>query len=276
MNYIIWDPNSIIVNLGFFALRWYSLMFAIGFGLSYLMLLKLFARDGVPQDKLDKLVIYVVLATIIGARLGHCLFYDFEYYSRHISEIFLPFTFEPHFQFVGFMGLASHGAIIGILGAVMLYSYLQKIPLFWLLDKLALVSPLVCGLIRIGNLLNSEIVGTPTTAPWAFIFTQLDGIPRHPSQLYEALAYLSVFVFINILYRKSHKQQGFIFGVFLTLMFLARFTVEFFKEDQSAFEAGMLINMGQVLSIPFIIIGLILIMMKRKTRFTSNSPDLAA
>lgn len=264
LHYIVWNPENSLLDVGFYSLRWYSLLFMLGFLFSYLILKRVFHKEGVPEDKLERLTIYVGLGAVVGARLGHCLFYDFEYYSQNIAEIFLPFRLEPQFEFTGYLGLASHGGAIGIVLALLLYVRNQQMNLLWVVDKLALVVPLGCFFIRMGNLMNSEVVGKPTNAAWAFIFTQVDSVPRHPSQLYEALAYFFIFIILNILYRRSRREKGFIFGLFLVLMFSARFLIEFLKADQVAFEAGMLLNMGQLLSIPFILAGFILLSLRHK------------
>jgi phosphatidylglycerol---prolipoprotein diacylglyceryl transferase len=264
LNYIQWDPSITLVDLGFFQLRWYSLLFATGFILSYMILSRYFQKENVSIEKLDKLTVYIVLATIIGARLGHVIFYDWDYYSNHLLEIFLPFRFEPSFRFVGFQGLASHGGSIAILIAVWLYRRNQHLKELWTLDKLALVVPLAGMFIRLGNLMNSEIIGKPAEVPWAFVFEQVDNVPRHPGQLYEAIAYLLIFGITNLVYHNLKKQNGFVFGLFLVLLFSARFIIEFFKTHQSDFEIGMTLNMGQILSIPFIIFGLVLMFIKNK------------
>ena len=263
LSYIVWNPDPLIFDLDFYGLRWYSLLFALGFVFSYLILRGYFKKAGLQEEMLEKLTVYVVLATIIGARLGHCLFYDWDYYSDHIAEIFLPVRFEPEFHFTGFQGLASHGGIFGIVVAVILYSRKYKINSLWIFDRLSLVGALAGACIRFGNLMNSEIVGKPADVPWAFVFVQVDSVPRHPGQLYEALSYLLIFVILYFLTKKSSREPGFIFGVFFVLLFTARFFIEFFKADQSDFEAGMILNMGQLLSIPFIIFGLIMIYLKR-------------
>lgn len=264
MAYIIWNPDSTLLDLGFYELRWYSLLFGTGFVLSYIILKQYFKRENVKEEVLEKLTIYVVLASVIGMRLGHCIFYDWDYYSDHLLEIFLPFRFEPEFHFTGFQGLASHGGAIGILVGIVLFSKKQKINFFWIMDKLALVVPLAGFCIRLGNLMNSEIIGKPASVSWAFVFAQVDNIPRHPGQLYEAIAYLIIFFIVNFLYKKVHKQQGFVFGAFLVLLFTARFIIEFFKAIQSEFEADMTLNMGQWLSIPFVILGIVLMVLKHK------------
>lgn len=270
MNYILWNPDDTIIDLGFYALRWYSILFALGFVFSYLILKRQFKKEKVEEDKLERLTIYIVLATVIGARLGHCLFYDFDYYSQHILEIFLPFTFEPSFEFIGYQGLASHGGALGILIALVLYSRKYKMNILWVADKLALVMPLAFGLIRLGNLMNSEILGSSATVPWAFVFLKVDDIPRHPAQLYEAIAYLLTFLLLTILNRRVSKPAGFLFGIFLIMVASARFILEFFKEDQAAFEEGMLLNMGQLLSLPFILLGLILVLLPKKATKADN------
>lgn len=261
---INWNHDGGILDLGFYELRWYSLLFAVGFILSFFFLGKLFRKELVPEEKLDVLVVYVVVATVLGARLGHCLFYEFDYYSQHLAEIFLPFRFSPDFELVGFRGLASHGGAIGIFIAILIYCQNQQMKVFWVLDKLALVIPLACAFIRLGNLFNSEMIGPPTSVPWAFVFQQIDNIPRHPGQVYEAVAYFLIFIFLNLFSKRINRKNGFIFGLFLVLMFLARFILEFFKIDQVSFESGMMLNMGQLLSLPFIIAGILLMAWKSK------------
>lgn len=273
ISYIHWNPDGTLIDLGFFEIRWYSLLFALGFVFSYLILRGEFKRTGLGEEKLEKLTVYVVLATVIGARLAHVFFYDWDYYSDHLAEILLPVRFEPEFQFTGFRGLASHGGIFGIVVAVLLYSRKYKVKALWLFDKLSVVGALAGACIRFGNLMNSEIVGKPADVPWAFVFEKVDNVPRHPGQLYEALAYLAIFGFLYWFDRRSRRQSGFIFGLFFFLLFSARFLIEFVKADQSAFEAGMLLNMGQLLSIPFLIFGLVLMYLKRhKTPVKQHSP----
>lgn len=263
LSYIIWNPSGSLFDLGFYELRWYSLFFALGFVLGYIILKKHFKAAGLEEELLERLTVYIILATVIGARLGHCLFYDWDYYSDHLLEIFLPVRFNP-FQFTGFQGLASHGGIFGIVIAVLLYARKYKIKALWVFDKLSLVGALAGASIRFGNLMNSEIVGKPADVPWAFIFKKVDNLPRHPGQLYEALAYLAIFLILYVLTKNNKREPGFIFGIFFILLFSARFVIEFFKADQSDFEAGMLLNMGQLLSIPFIIFGIGCAIMKRQ------------
>jgi len=266
--YILWNPDGIIVDLGFFALRWYSLLFALGFIAGYQVLQHYFKKEGIKQEKLDRLNIYLIIATVVGARLGHCLFYDFEYYSQHITKIFLPVQFSPIFQFTGFQGLASHGGGIALIIALVMYARRERVSLFWVLDVVAIATALVGAFIRLGNLMNSEIIGKPSSVAWAFVFSKIDSLPRHPAQLYEAILYLIIFAILSAISQYKPKPQGYIFGLFLTFVFSARFIVEFFKENQSAFEADMFLNMGQWLSTPFIIIGLVLLYAKHKQNTT--------
>lgn len=264
---IHWNPDPEIINLFHTVpLRYYGLLFATGLVLGYLIVRSMFRKENVPVEKLDQLAIYIFVGTLVGARLGHCLFYDFDYYSHHILEIFLPFKINgSDFQYIGYRGLASHGGAIGILIAILVYCKRAKINLLWILDKVAIATPLSGMFIRLGNFMNSEIIGKPTNSNYGFIFESEDLLPRHPAQLYEAFAYALIFVVLFYLY--SYKRQafakGFLFGLFLVLLFAARFILEFYKENQEAFEDDLVINMGQILSIPFIIAGIILMYLKR-------------
>lgn len=260
---IIWDPSDSIIDLGFFALRYYSMFFLLAFVSSYIVVKKQFEKHHINVELMDSLTVYVVLGTLIGARLGHCLFYDFAYYSQHPLEIILPFTFTPEFKITGFQGLASHGGGLGIMLSLILFSRKFKLKLWFLLDQIALVVPLAGMFIRLGNLMNSEIIGKPAEVSWAFVFLKIDSIPRHPAQLYEAIAYLIIFLVVYQLVTKRPKADGFYFGMVIFLIFCFRIAVEFIKEDQSAFEAGLLLNMGQILSIPFILTGLYIMYLKK-------------
>lgn len=254
--FLHWGISPEIFRIGGFALRYYSLGFMLAFAASYMVLLYVFRLEGRPREMLDRLLVYIIAGTLIGARLGHCLFYDRAYYKVHFWEMILPFTFsDGRISFTGYQGLASHGGAIGIVLAAALFSYRYRVPLIWLLDRLALVVPLAGALIRSGNFFNSEIIGLPTQLPWAVVFTRVDMLPRHPAQLYEALCYILIFVLLWHLYRK-HPEPGKLFGWLLTGVFSARFGIEFVKENQVAFENGRLLNMGQLLSIPMIILGI--------------------
>ncbi|WP_052496241.1 prolipoprotein diacylglyceryl transferase [Pedobacter lusitanus] len=260
---IIWNPGDSIIDLGFFSLKYYSLFFLLAFVSSYIVVKKQFIKYGIDVELMDSLTIYAVLGTLIGARLGHVLFYDFAYFSQHPLEAVLPVTFSPHFRITGFLGLASHGGGIGIMLSLILFSRKFKIKLWFLLDQVALVVPLAGTFIRLGNLMNSEIIGKPTDVSWAFIFLKDDNIPRHPAQLYEAVAYLLIFGFVYLMMKKYPRSSGFYFGMVIFLIFCFRIAIEFIKEDQSAFEAGLLLNMGQLLSIPFILTGILIMYLKR-------------
>lgn len=360
LHYIIWNVKPQLIDFGRFEIRYYSILFALAFVIGYFILLRIFKKEGRTVELLDKLTIYMVLSTIIGARLGHCLFYEFDYYIQHPLEIILPWRGKigQDFEFTGFQGLASHGAAIGILIGIYLFARKTKTSYWWTMDKLVIVAALGGCFIRTGNLMNSEIYGKPTQSKYGFIFTHdftqivtkgntnkyiqkidykiaekdssdiengvpvnlniklsskvksdaaaLDitlgdvtyalfrkdyqqdivhpdakklqpkifksgknyvvsyrvfGIPRHPSQIYEAVVYLLIFFLLMAVYFKYAKQlqEGFLLGLFLFFVFLARFLIEFLKANQEEFEEGMFLNMGQWLSIPFIIIGIVLI-----------------
>lgn len=256
IDFIKWNADPKIVDLGGLEVRWYGLFFALTFFLGYTLMNKMFKKEGVKLEMLDKLTIYMFFGTLLGARLGHCLFYQPDYYLAHPIEIL--YVWEG--------GLASHGAMIGILIALFLFRYKNKMSVLWLLDRIVIVTSLAAFFIRMGNLFNSEIIGTPSDAPWAFVFTRVDNIPRHPSQFYEALFYLLVFVFLTIFYRKISAQikGGLFFGWFLILIFGFRFFVEFIKESQVAFEDSMTLNMGQWLSIPAVLLGIGMIIYSQK------------
>jgi phosphatidylglycerol:prolipoprotein diacylglycerol transferase len=290
---IVWNPSEGI-DLGFFMIRYYSLMFVIAFGLGWYIMKHIFVREGETIEKLDSLFIWTVVATLAGARLGHVFFYDWEYFRNNLLEIFLPVRFEPSFHFTGFTGLASHGAAISIIVAMYFYSkkILQK-PQLWILDRI--VIPVASGAIfvRIGNFFNSEIIGQETSSSFGIQFirdyfsprdavnatqiadpkeayaaiatdpkfaTLLEQVPaKHPTQLYEAFCYIFVFAILFFLYWKTEarKKSGYLFGLFLVLLFSVRIVVESVKESQGGFESALgLLSTGQWLSIPFIVTGL--------------------
>ncbi|TRX32416.1 prolipoprotein diacylglyceryl transferase [Flavobacterium sp. ZT3R18] len=289
---IVWNPSEGI-DLGFFIIRFYSLMFVIAFGLGWYIMKNIFERENVSIDKLDSLFVWTVVATLVGARLGHVFFYDWEYYRNNLAEIILPFRFNPKFEFTGYQGLASHGAAISIIVAMYFFSKnaLQK-PLLWILDRV--VIPVASGAIfvRLGNFFNSEIVGKETTSSFGIRFMRdqftpreavnatqlatpkeaynaiatnpqyanlLEQVPaKHPAQLYEAVCYIFVFAVLFFLYWKTEarKKSGYLFGLFLVLLFSVRMVVESVKESQGGFENALgLLSTGQWLSIPFIFIG---------------------
>lgn len=264
--FIDWNVTPELLNIGGISIRYYGLLFALGFLFGYKVEEKMFKSEGINQIWLDKLFIYVAIATVIGARLGHCIFYDWDYFSQHPFEIILPVRFEPTFKFIGYQGLASHGAALGIIVGLWYYSKkISKKSIFWILDRAVIPIALAGFFIRMGNLMNSEIIGLPTNMPWGFRFFHSGmedaTLPRHPAQLYEAICYLISFAVLMHFYwkTKAKEKQGFLFGLAIVLIFTARFIIEFIKENQEAFENGMILNMGQWLSIPFIIFGLFMI-----------------
>jgi len=251
MDFLIipWNVNPEIFRIGDFAVRWYGLLFASGFVFGYSLMRRIFRNEGLTDATLDRLTVYVAVATIVGARLGHCLFYEPEYYLARPLEILK----------VWHGGLASHGAAIAIPIALWLFARKERKPFIWALDRVVVVVALAGALIRLGNLMNSEIYGVETNLPWGFVFLRNgENAPKHPTQIYEALAYLTVFgILMRIYWKNLGKQKpGVLFGLFLILVFGFRFFVEYVKEDQVAFEAGMKLNMGQWLSIPFVLIGI--------------------
>jgi prolipoprotein diacylglyceryl transferase len=258
--FVHWNIDPEILHFFGFPLRYYSVMFLLAFIAGYRILQKIYVREGIAPEMLDKLVVYIASGALLGARLGHCLFYDWAYFRHHIAEIFLPVTISPamHVEFTGYQGLASHGGAVGIILAALLYARKYSVNTYWLLDRLAVVCPLSGFFIRTGNLFNSEIIGTPSCLPWAFVFERVDHTPRHPAQLYEGIGYLLVFLVLWLLYKKKNPQRGYLFSLFLILVFVARFTLEFLKQDQVAFEQRWLLDMGQILSIPFIVSGIYL------------------
>lgn len=254
--FIHWNPNPEIFNIGGFGIRWYGLLFAMGFLFGYIIMQKIFQHEKISQKTLDRLSIYVLIGTVVGARLGHCFFYEPEYYLSN------PFEILNLRQ----GGLASHGAAIGILLSLLFFSRKEKIAFSWVVDKIVIVVALAGFFIRLGNLMNSEIYGAITHVPWAFIFERVDQNPRHPSQIYESLAYLLLFVFLLWMYfkRNAGNKPFLLFGLFLIGCFGFRFFVEFFKDVQVDFEREMFLYMGQWLSIPFIIAGIYFVTRKQK------------
>ena len=308
---IVWNPIEGI-DLGFFVIRFYSLMFVVAFSLGWYLMKKIYIRENISMEKLDSIFIYAVVATLIGARLGHVFFYDWDYYRNHLLEIILPFRFSPKFEFIGFQGLASHGAAIGII--IAMYYYSKKVVqkhILWVLDRI--VIPVAFGgiFVRLGNFFNSEIIGKESgDSPFGVKFIRdgiskfevvketgikdvnkayaaivdnpkfsalLDSVPyRHPAQLYEAFGYVFVAIILWLIYWKTDKRnyRGFIFGVFLILLWTVRFIVEYVKKSQGGFEEalGDSLSTGQWLSIPFIVAGIyfVIVSFKKKEEATQN------
>lgn len=250
--FIEWSVSPEIFHLGPISVRWYGFLFAMAFVAGYFIMTWIFKKESRPQTDLEQLSVYMIFGTVIGARLGHCLFYNPSYYLSNPIEIFKVWE----------GGLASHGAALGILIAIYLFAKKKKkYSMLWVLDRVVIVVALAGTFIRLGNLFNSEIIGIPTDVSWAFIFTAVDDLPRHPAQLYESIAYFIFFLILLFIYYKGFEKNrnGLLFGQFLVLVFTFRFFIEFLKENQSGFEAGMALDMGQLLSIPFIIAGFIFI-----------------
>lgn len=300
---MVWNPSEGI-DLGFFKLRYYSLMFVVAFGLGWYLMKKIYDREGETTENLDKLFIYTVFATLLGARLGHVFFYDWDYYQNHLAEIILPIRFSPNFEIVGFSGLASHGAAIAIILVMIYYSRnVIKKPILWILDRITI--PIAIGgmFVRFGNFFNSEIIGYETTSNFGIKFVRdkftaneviaytgiqdankaykalvtnpqfaplLEAVvPKHPTQLYEAFGYLITFFVVFYLYWKTDARlySGKIFGIFLILLWGVRFIVEYVKESQGGFEDALgFFSTGQWLSIPFIIVGFYLWFTSKKRK----------
>lgn len=270
--FVNWDISPIIFSIGSFGIRWYSLLFTLGFITAYFLLSKMFKKEGVSIDILDSFTVYMFLSLLIGLRLGHCLFYEPDYYLHRPLEIILPFNLDTG-QFTGYQGLASHGGAIGILIGIYLFCRKTKVNWIWILDRLVIVIPLVGACVRVGNLMNSEIYGVETALPWGFVYLRNGEIvPKHPTQLYEALSYLLIFISLMIYYYKSNAKprSGNVFGIFLVALFGIRFLIEFIKEDQVGFEDGMILNMGQLLSVPFILAGICFIYLSYKGKFSAK------
>jgi len=262
IDYINWNIDPEIINLFGISLRYYGVLFVSGLVLCVYILTWVFKKEGIPLANLDKLTIYGLIGIFVGARLGHCLFYEPSYYLSHPLEMVLPIAFPPDggIKFIGYQGLASHGGVLGLLIALYFYSRKTKQSMIDIIDLIAVVAGLGFGFgfIRLGNFMNSEIIGIPTTQPWGVIFERVDNVPRHPAQLYEAIFYFIIFAIMMILYKKLRYRlkNGFFFGLATVLFVTARFIIEFIKENQVGFEDKMTLNMGQLLSIPFIIAGI--------------------
>lgn len=263
---INWNPNPELFNLfGSIPIRYYGLLWVIGIALAYVIVHRQYRDRKIDEKKFEPLFFYCFFGILIGARLGHCLFYQPDYYLNHFWEMILPVKFLPGggWKWTGYEGLASHGGTLGLIISLWLYCRKTKMHYMDVLDMIAVATPITACCIRLANLMNSEIIGQPTDVPWAFVFERVDMLPRHPAQLYEAIAYFIFFLGMVYLYKRGLKKQvslpyhrGFYFGLCLTEIFVFRFFIEFLKENQVNFEDSMRLNMGQWLSIPFIIIGI--------------------
>ncbi len=257
--FVSWNVSPEAFSISVLSFRWYTLLFGLSFLSGYIIMRWIYRREGQPLETVDDLIIYMVLATFAGARLGHCLFYEPYYYLANPLEILKVWS----------GGLASHGATVGIIIALYLLARKQALRTFlWLTDRVAIPVTLTACLVRIGNLFNSEILGSPTEMPWAFVFVRIDNIPRHPVQIYESAAYVAVLILLVVLYQKDYgkTRQGFLTGIFFVSFFGLRFILEFFKARQATYSAEFMLSVGQWLSIPLIIAGIILIVRSRTVK----------
>lgn len=259
---ILWNPSDTALSFGPFTIHWYSLCWLIGLALAYLIVQRLYREQKVKEGLFDPLFVYCFIGILVGARLGHCLFYQPDIFLsswHHFVEIFIPIEFlsDGSWHFTGYRGLASHGGTLGLM--IALWAYVRKtgMNLWQVLDNIAIATPVTACFIRLGNLMNSEIIGKVSDVPWAFVFERVDAMPRHPGQLYEAIAYDILFFIGWRLYRRMPQRvgTGYFFGLCLAYIFTARFFIEFTKEVQEAFEASLPLDMGQLLSLPFIVLG---------------------
>ena len=288
LNYILWNPDLEAFSIGPMTFRWYSLCWLVGLALAYFVVRRLYKEQKIKDELFDPLFIYCFIGILVGARLGHCLFYQPDYYLTSFKgffEMLLPIHFLPDggWKLTGYAGLASHGGTAGLMLALWLYTKRTKLSIWTVLDNIAIATGITACFIRLGNLMNSEIIGKVTDVPWAFIFEKVDAVPRHPGQLYEAIAYALLFLIMWGIYKKNNTQSsispldlrslategtqeslnlstfkvgsGWYFGFCLTYIFTFRFFIEYTKEIQESFEASLPIDMGQILSIPFIIVG---------------------
>ena len=258
MEYIVWSGDPNILSIGGVTIRWYGVLFAFAFWIGMNIVEKIFKREDKRVEDVEYLFLYIMIGTIIGARLGHCLFYDPSYYLSNPLKIFAVWE----------GGLASHGGAIGLVTGVYLFCRKYNYNYIWLLDRMVMPSILAGALIRVGNFFNSEIVGTPTTMPWGIIFSRIDMLPRHPTQLYEAISYFILFIISVLIYTKYYNKlkSGFLFGFYLVSVFGVRFMLEFVKTKQEAYNNDLLFTTGQFLSIPFILLGIYMLFIYNRKR----------
>lgn len=276
--FIHWNANPVMFHIGSFGLRWYSLGFLLAFLLGYIIMARMFKLEKVDAKLLDSLVVYIFLAVLVGARLGHCLFYEPDYFlsKGHWVEMLLPIgrSAQGGWTFTGYQGLASHGAAIGILAALWLFFRKTRLNPLWTVDRLVIAIALGGAFIRLGNLMNSEIYGIQTSLPWGFVFERNgETVPKHPTQLYESISYFVIFAVCAWAYarKKGALHPGRLFGWWLVALFGMRFLIEFVKEEQVPFEKGMSLDMGQWLSIPFILGGIALALLSYKGKLPEET-----
>ena len=267
--WIVWSPNPVIFSIGNFTLLWYGVLFAVGLVLAGWYVWGRFKEFGIEQRHFENLIIWSFFGIFLGARLGHCLFYEADYFLAHPIEMFLPVGVDEmgNYYFSGYHGLASHGAVTGLMLALVLFKWFSKLEILPIMDWLALATPLAGAFIRLGNLMNSEIVGASTDVAWAFVFPEIDNLPRHPAQLYESLFFFVLFG-VGVWLFKRLKYDGVKSGFYLSLQLMViagfRFCVEFVKEVQVGFERDMVLNMGQWLSVPLFLLGVVLMIYTQK------------
>lgn len=266
LGYITWTVDPVAFSIGSMEIRWYGILLALGFVLAYITLQQIFKKEEVPQKTLDSFSIWTIIWCIVGLRLGHFLFYEPEFLIAHPLQVLLPV--DEDWNFVGYQGLASHGGAIAMILWIIYFAHTRKLNFFWLIDRLVIAIPIAAAFVRLGNLMNHEIIGSVTNVPWAFNFIyggyDSDGSPiagtfRHPSQLYESIVYLFLFIGLTLYYFRFAKGKvppGLATGTLLVVIFTARFLIEFLKADQVAKEATMFLNIGQKLSIPMIVLGI--------------------
>ena len=268
--WIVWSPNPVIFSIGNFTLLWYGVLFAVGLVLAGWYVWGRFKEFGIEQRHFENLIIWSFFGIFLGARLGHCLFYEADYFLAHPIEMFLPVGVDEmgNYYFSGYHGLASHGAVTGLMLALVLFKWFSKLEILPIMDWLALATPLAGAFIRLGNLMNSEIVGASTDVAWAFVFPEIDNLPRHPAQLYESLFFFVLFG-VGVWLFKRLKYDGIRSGFYLSLQLMViagfRFCVEFVKEVQVGFERDMVLNMGQWLSVPLFLLGVVLMIYTQKS-----------
>jgi phosphatidylglycerol---prolipoprotein diacylglyceryl transferase len=275
LDYIIWNADPVLFRIGNVVIRWYSVLLVLSFYISYLFVDHIFEREHVSKTTMHSFGIYIIVGLLLGGRLVHCLFYEPEYYLKFPLDIIRPWRGElgNGAKFVGYRGMSGHGSVIGIILGIVINAVRTKTSIIWMIDRIAIFGPLIGFFVRIGNLFNSEILGTSSNLPWAFVFRRIDSVPRHPVQLYEAIAYLIIFIFSWEYYKRlsGKEKPGAILGLVLVLVYTTRFFLEFFKAEQSRIESSMTLNMGQVLSIPFVVIGLILLLRPMRKQTVSDN-----
>lgn len=260
---ITWNMNPVFFRISSISIQWYSVFLLVSFYVSYRFMMHIFEREGKSKNTVLSYGLFILGGLFIGGRLVHCLVYEPDYYLQYPWDIIKPWrgVLGQNARFVGYKGMAGHGSALGIVLGIVINSLRTRTSMVWMVDRIAIFGPLIGFFVRIGNLFNSEILGSTTSVPWAFVFTRVDRIPRHPVQLYEAIAYLCVFIFIYRYYllNTDRFKPGGVLGLVLLLVYSSRFILEFFKDKQSEVEAGMSLNMGHLLSIPFMVAGLILV-----------------